>query len=116
MTFRPQSVSELRREWDLNPRGACTPKAFRGLRRLCLGIGCTLPEQDSCDGRLAPRGLDRPESARNYGQVYGHPSSVTLQAAEYEPEHFDGPRERRPLDRVVVVSEKCADSCSARST
>ena len=30
-------ASELRREWDLNPRGACTPKAFQEprIRPLC---------------------------------------------------------------------------------
>ena len=31
-----ESASDLRREWDLNPRGACTPKAFQELRRLWL--------------------------------------------------------------------------------
>ena len=31
-----KNASDLRREWDLNPRGACTPKAFQELRRLWL--------------------------------------------------------------------------------
>ena len=32
-----ESASDLRREWDLNPRGACTPKAFQEprIRPLC---------------------------------------------------------------------------------
>ena len=47
------------------------------------GIGCTLPEQDFC-GRASRSVVAIAELARNYGQVYGHPSSVTLQAV-YRP-------------------------------
>ena len=54
----------------------CSPRATA----LVAGIGCTLAEQDCCDWRFASGGLDRPEPARNCGQAYGHPSSVTLQA------------------------------------
>ena len=62
------------------PKGSLHSQGFSRASALVAGIGCTVPEQDSCDERLAPSGVDRPESARNYGQVYGHPSSVTLQA------------------------------------
>ena len=59
-----ESASDLRREWDLNPRGACTPKAFQGLRRLWLESAAPCLNRTVVTGvslRVAWTGLSRLE-------------------------------------------------------
>ena len=63
------------------------------------GIGCTLPEQDFCDGRLAPGGLDRPESARNYGHFYGHRTVLDAWSPRRSDSAFQ-PRSAMPCTRT----------------
>ena len=92
--------------------------AFQGLRRLWLESAAPCLNRTFVTGVSLPVAWIGRVGSKLWPSLwppeFGDPASGLR--AECEPEHFDGPRERRPLDQFVVVGEKCADSCSASTT